>query len=421
MKAVRFRRVVSPCPSTKPGELAWLFLIVLLALPLMAQSDPPLVGLRAELERFRTEVPEHPETRGASPRLTTIKHQLRDWIESQLVQLPSDPNGEAGAETALGYRLNAELKREHLLREGDETDIDDSWSRIGLLGDVRLDYNQRQAFLVVHTAVEVICGFDESAYLYRWKNGRWTRIWETEQNLYTKDEYKVQRIRAVLVSPKFNETSPYYVLTLGTEPWCSSNWHDVYVRLWSLSSSGREPKLLIDKSQWAFLGSHDIPVQGSAGRDDALIEYTVGSFDLGVFAREAVLHYLLTPDRAERIDPVALSPRGFVDEWLAEPWEESRLRSQPSALATLRQAHDDSGRDEFILPTRHCRTPDLWQVGLEPTEGKKGPAYYLVRWRPPYHFTMLQVSEHPFPTCIEKDPAADDEYRTLFPVQDWRE
>jgi hypothetical protein len=421
MTAQRSRRVVSAYQRTKHGELAWLFLIVLLALPLMAQSDPPLAGLRAELELFRTEFPGHSETRGASPRLTTIKHQLRKWIESQLVQLPSDPNGDDGVETALAGRLNAELKREHLLREGEGTGIDDGWSRVGLLGDIRLDYKQRQAFLVVRTAVEVNCGFDESAYLYHWQNGRWSRIWETEQNTYTKDEYKVQLIRAVLVSPNFNETSPYYVLTLGTEPWCSSNWHDVYVRLWSLSSSGREPKLLIDKSEWAFLGGHDIPVQGSVGRNDALIEYTVGSIDLGVFGREAVLHYSLTTDRAERIDPVALSPRDFVDEWLAEPWELSRLRSQPSALAALRQAHHDSGRDEFIQPTRHCRTPDLWQVGLGSTEGKKGPIYYLVRWRPPYHFTMLQVSQHPFPTCIEKDPDADDEYRTLFPVQDWRE
>lgn len=418
---MRFRAAVPACQWAKHREFTWLFLILVLALPVMAQSDPPLAGLRLELERVRTEAPQHSETRGASPRLTTIKHQMREWIESRLVQLPSDPNGEDGAETALAGRLNAELEREHLLRGSDGTGTDDNWSRIGFLGNVRLDYKQRQTFLVLQTAVEVHCGFDESAYLYRWQNGGWNKVWETEQNTYTKDEYKVQLIRAVLVSPNLNETSPYYVLTLGTEPWCSSNWHDVYVRSWSLSSSGREPKLLIDKSEWAFLGSHDIPVQGSVGRNDALIEYTVGSIDLDVFGREAVLHYSLTPDKAERIDPVALSPRDFVDEWLAEPWEQSRLRSQPSDLAALRKAHASTGRDEFIQPTRHCRTPDLWQVGLGSTEGKKAPVYYLVRWRPPYHFTMVQVSQEPFAACSEKDPAADDEDRTLFPVQDWRE
>ena len=306
------------------------------------------------------------------------------------------------------------------MRGNDEADTRDEWTRIGFLGTIRLDYRQRQSFLVLQTAIEVDCGFDESAYLYRWQDGRWNRIWETEQNTYTKEEYRVQLIRAVLISPALDEVS-FYVLTLGTEPWCSSNWHDVYVRLWSVNSSRLETNLLLDKSEWAFLGAHDVPVLGSIGRRDALIEYTVGSIDLGGVSREAVLHYSLTPDKVERIDPVALSPRDFVEEWLAEPWEHSRLRSQYSALAVLEKAHQDTGRDEFIRPTRHCQTPDLWQVGLRSIDGKRKPLYYLVRWRPPYHFTMMQVTERTSPACTKPDPAADDESRTLFPVQDWRE
>jgi len=228
----------------------------------------------------------------------------------------------------------------------------------------------------------------------------------------------VQYIRAVLVSPPFNEASPH-VLTLGTGPWCSSNWHDVYVRLWTVSFSG-EPKLLLDKSELAYLGSHDIPIQGSVGRDDALVEYTIGSIDGAVHSREEILHYSIKGDKVERIDPVALGPRDFVEEWLGEPWEQSRLRSQPSARTALKKAHQNNGEDEF-QPTRHCRTPDIWQVGLGSSEGNKAPVYYLVRWRPPYHFTMVQVSRQPSPGCTEIDPAADNESRTLFPVQDWRE
>lgn len=396
-------------------------LILALAQFAAAQRTAKLAGIRSELDGVRTEAPKHTETRGATPMLTTIKHELRDWLESQLDQLPSDPNGEDGAETVLAARLNDELKREHLLRESDTDASQDDWSRIGFLGEVRLSYQQRQTMLLLQTAIEVDCGFDESAYLYRRQNGRWQRIWQSEQNTYSKQEYHVQLLRAVRVSPNLNETSPFFILTLGTEPWCFSNWHDVYVRLWSMNPLGGEPKLLLDKSEWAFLGAHDVPVQGSVGRNDALVEYTVGSVDSGVFGREAVLHYSLTQDKAERIDPVALSPRDFVDEWLAEPWEESQLRSQSSNLALLKRAHEDTRRDEFIQPTQHCTTPDLWQVGLGSMEGKKAPVYYVVRWRPPYHFTMMQASEHPLPECNEDDPAADDDNRTLFPVQDWRE
>ena len=94
-------------------------LILALAQFAAAQTIPRLAGIRAELEHVRADASEHTETRGATPRLTTIKHELRDWVESQLSQLPSDPNGEDGAEAALAARLNDELKREHLLREDD--------------------------------------------------------------------------------------------------------------------------------------------------------------------------------------------------------------------------------------------------------------------------------------------------------------
>lgn len=420
MQEMRLGPVVHARNWTKRCERAcWLFLILLSSVPITAQTDTsPLFEIRSELEQLRAEAPQHDETRGASARLTVIKHQLLDWVESHLGEIPSDPNGDDGADLAAAARLNADLKRAHLFRESDAPDTDDRWSAIGFLGPVRLEYKPRQAYLLLQTSVEVYCGFDESAYLFRWQDGHWKRIWETEQNTYTKEGYAVQYIRAVLVSPPFNEGSPH-VLTLGTEPWCSSNWHDVYVRLWNVSPSG-EPKLLLDKSEWAFLGAHDIPIQGSVGRDDALIEYTIGSIDTEVFSREAVLHYSIKGDKVERTDPVALGPRDFVEEWLGEPWERSRLRSQPSARAVLKKAHQDTGRDEF-QPTRHCRTPDLWQVGLGSIDGKKAPAYYLVRWRPPYHFTMIRKSQQPSPDCTEIDPAADDENRTLFPVQDWRE
>ena len=67
----------------------------------------------------------------------------------------------------------------------------------------------------------------------------------------------------------------------------------------------------------------------------------------------------------------------------------------------------------------HCpRSPDLWQVGmnfspLETSPAKESSEYFLVRWRPPYHFTMVEISDHPKPGCTEEDKEAD-EPRTLF-------
>lgn len=418
--------------STHLAGACCLFLSFVLPIPAAADDGGiTLAAIRTELEQVRAEAPQHEETRGVSPALTAVKHQLRDWVEAQLGELPSDINGEDGAEFALAVRLNAELERARLLRKADVMFPDD-WSGVGLLAPLRLEYRWRQTYLVLQTAVEVKCGFDESAYLYAREDGHWKRLWESEQNTYTQEGYAVQYIRAVKVSPPFRDVSPY-VLTLGTEPWCASNWHNVYVRLWSVNSSGQGTRLLLDKSELAYLGAHDIPILGSVGDDEALIEYQVGSIDPGIHSREAVLHYSIDGDKVKRIDPVALSPRDFVEEWLQQPWQQSRLWTQPSARVALAKAHENAGGNEFIQPTRYCRARDLWQVGLHlltcrenisPAHSslceKKAPVYYLVRWRPPYRFTMVQVLHHPASGCTEKDSTADEK-RTLFPVQDWQE
>jgi hypothetical protein len=84
------------------------------------------------------------------------------------------------------------------------------------------------------------------------------------------------------------------------------------------------------------------------------------------------------------------------------------------------QFHKDMVSGEFTYPTMHCpTTPDLWQVGIDLGDPPQS-LYFLVRWRPPYQFTMVNVSDHPSPDCTEPDRQLDEERRTMFPVQEWR-
>lgn len=129
----------------------------------------------------------------------------------------------------------------------------------------------------------------------------------------------------------------------------------------------------------------------------------------------------------KRVDPLALNPGNFVREWLTHDWRETALWSESANRRSTREWHTKLHRDfvsgEFIYPTMHCpSTPDLWQVGIEfsdpatPIGAEPKGTYFLVRWRPPYTFRMVQVSDRTFPTCTEEDPKAD-ESQTLFPGQ----
>jgi hypothetical protein len=159
------------------------------------------------------------------------------------------------------------------------------------------------------------------------------------------------------------------------------------------------------------------------GTVDAIIEFTQASVDGGVHNREAVRHYVIEGDQVRRIAPVALSPRDFVDEWMTQPWSESRgWSSSPSVSEWHRKLHGERG--EFLDDTMHCRTPDLWQVGFEIFNGDKQwkgntRVFFLIRWTPPYRFTLIGTGDRPWPKCTEPDREADA-WRTLFSTQDWR-
>jgi hypothetical protein len=391
-----------------------------LALSVHAQDDP-LAALRATLTSLREHPDEHLESRGATPQLTVAKHQLREWIEASLTGF-----GESGDEAALARELNSALSGERFLCDYSVPGADERCPDERLLGSLKdIRIRRELQFLVVETSVGIRCGYDASAYIYEWTGERWQRRWESEQDDYAEKHYFPQMLDAVRISGSI-EDHRYMVLTLGQEPWCSSNWHNVYYRLWRFGSDAQTPKLLLEESDWAYLGAHDPPIQGSLGRDDVLIEFTLGSIDPTVHSYEVVRHYSVRDDTVQRVDPIALRPRDFVEEWLGYSWAQGVPWAEPTSQAALKvwEQRIHTSSVEFMESSFHCpKTPDLWQVGInltianqEPKERKETPAYFLVRWRPPYRFSMVNIGNRPFPGCTEKDPEADAP-RTLFPAQ----
>jgi hypothetical protein len=60
-----------------------------------------------------------------------------------------------------------------------------------------------------------------------------------------------------LISP-YNRENEYLVLTLGSESWCSSNWHRVYYRVFRLGPD-LQAGPLVSGAEYAYLGSHYPP------------------------------------------------------------------------------------------------------------------------------------------------------------------
>ncbi|MEP7308365.1 MAG: hypothetical protein ABJA98_22915 [Acidobacteriota bacterium] len=369
-------------------------LVFLLVLLLQAAPIDPLAGLPAALRQLRGHLDEHRPTFGATAELTAAKHQLRDWVESRLSGLGRTFDDRAFAEglhTALG---KADLLCNDLVDQCD-------WNFLGYVDDVRV--SRADELLVVVTATGIWCGYDESAYVYAWEGRQWRRVWEHERNTYTQSEYLPQTIHDVLISPP-DASRARLLMTLGSQTICGGAFKDVYARAWRMDSS-YVPARVLDFT--AHANDAYPPLQGRVRPDDILFQFTAGGLLSGE-VHTAVRHFKIAQGEAIQVDPVAGLPRDFVVEWLTAPWEQSRARSEPASLeASHAQLHRLDGVGDVPDETvRRCTAgSDLWQVGTHLYERPK--RFFRVRWRSPYTFTMVGVSETPYPDCTVADPRGE--------------
>ena len=375
------------------------------------------------------------ELRDAGPELTPVKRALRVWVERQLppepipdadgiVQLPA-----AGALGALSQRMSEALDHAELTcgapaktnpcaGKSDYQDDDR-----GYVGGVKLASADYGRYLLVTTSVGVRCGYDESLYVYkRGGDHKWALLLQSEQDRYGNDDYAPQNFISIQVSPAgvgLNDPAPPpLVLTLGFSPWCASNWQSLYTRLWRAATTTTTPPALIDAADTLYMGN-DVSASARLTERDVLIEFQGRSIDSGVLVRPQVRHYLVREgDKLERIAPVALNPNDFVDEWLTRPWAEAARWAEPDRQGgTLEQWHtrvsDKLG--EFDGPAKRCRAnPALWQVSFDAGDEQAAAPHFLVRWTPPYRFTLVAIRVRPFSDC-NQDVEMPDNIGTLFP------
>jgi hypothetical protein len=362
-------------------------------------------------------------TRGATPRLTVAKHELRDWIESRLPPDNASFNPESIAAT-----LNRALKAQGLVVEnsGSDTPSDQQMDPTGYVGPIKMTLTR--GYLLVQTGLGVLCGYDESAYLYEWKTGRWQRRWESEQNDYRKDKYEPQFFEQILISPASAEHD-YLILTLGGNPWCYSSWSaGLYYRLWRMGADTPRPKLLLDEHLDDIFGDEN---RADVRPHDVRFVFFGAASDTIHVARPVVRHYRVEHDKVTRIDSAARIPREFVDTWLFGPWEQVAAQSDGVKLAQMAQTFSQLSNwsaDRIALNEmyadyprdylRHCvDDASVWQVRFSYKERLDSSAektlYFFVRWQKPDRFTMLDIRDAPAPACTQPDPDAE-QIRNLF-------
>jgi hypothetical protein len=336
-------------------EMRGMLMGLLVASALFGQ-DTPFDRLKREATRTRTLTSEK-EKHEPAIAVAALHAALRDWIEAQLPQ-------RQGATADLS-RLEATLQNSLWgsgLMEPDKpapADIGPEGPGVGYVGFEFKMLPELLNSLFVIASVTVECGSDEAIYLYHFEDGGRTRVFEDHPK------------------SKWGYTSATFELS-------------------GPDSKGRR------------LGGDDEPAF-VLKPDELIIELRYFSTDAGI--RTNIYRYNFKKG-VQRLDPVALQPQDFAEEWLTRPWGEMQPRSAADTKKWHERLHADYvfGNYTAAIP---CPNLDRWLVAMDiKTIGdKKLPdplrAYFLLRDLGNFRYRVKAVAESRPVGCTDVGLSSD--------------
>ena len=358
-----------------------LWFLFALALPCAATE---LRSLQTLLEVLRTK----PSQRGAA--LAGINGILRPWLDDVIRQHGYSP----GAET-LASKLNTDL-----LARIPEANCRSpkGWP---CLGEIRVMDFRQPYFMVVKTSVSFACSYEEAAYLYEWSRARWKlRMALDEEPTQSGPPRRFETFD--LSGADVNNRR--MLASVAVRKDCSQDeTGEAEMRVYALED--RSNRQLVSSTRWAVLNAE--PIQVSVDQTTARFELTVESLDPELGTRVAIQTYRLTAKEGARVQPVARSPRSFVEEWLTSPWPEAAAWSDGDRL--LKGIHDglfgEAPSGEF-LRTASCDEPRTFQVAIRNYEVRSGldvknvpELYFKVVSSEPGTYLILDAADAPYDGC----------------------
>lgn len=251
------------------------------------------------------------------------------------------------------------------------------------------------------------CGTADSVYLYDYSGGPERRILES-RGVSERDETVISAYFSSL-----DDSGNRLFLALRHATQCGSSWNNLSYELFRLSPGAILATTILSGDDGIRSGVHDA-YRVQLKPDEVLIELRGRSMDPRVRDRTHVLRFRIGPSAAVRIDPVALQPQDFVDEWLTRPWMEMASRSSAADLDELERWHGflsgDSDTAEIRVVQPCADKPVDWKIALtmEWISGKKMPEpftlYFRVHGLGQYRFEMAAISFHPQDGCPGETP-----------------
>jgi hypothetical protein len=361
--------------------ILWVTMATLAASGLCAQTTP-LERLHNELSHVKA----LPRQKIGASDIEGIQGALSQWIESRL---PADKGLLHVDMPRLAALMTAELKEAHLTVEGAPNPPEDAFEGPGF-DYVAVTFRQLPELpdtLLVNAGVSIPCGMDEAIYLYLFDANSRTRAFA---------DHPVGTTLADLQISQPDAQGRRLLLTHHLSTQCWSTWMNMAYSVYRFGALPAIPEKLLSERQGFWIG--DTEPLFDLTPDELLVEFLGLSTDVDVHHRTRVRRFEFR-DGVRRIDPIALQPQDFVEEWLLRPWAEMESRSLPATKPSHDQLHADFVLGEYSSVVPCLARPGRWLIDLAITDigGKKLAApletYFLVRELGNYKYQMESAGD----------------------------
>ena len=274
--------------------------------------------------------------------------------------------------------------------------------------------------LLVELSFGIACGSDSVLLGYELSGGHWRRTfrWQSGDYAESKDAFG-DFFQYEAFAPTGSPT--WLLATFHGSPWCTSRWSGFSLDLLQPTAGGRPPASVLHRQE-DYVRDVDPVLKLVPGGFQ--IRVSTGCLDRDIMTRPAIYRYRVDATKdgkfnLQRVQPIAVNGRDFVDEWLQAPWSEVKDWSDPASLPALESAYkriaalEDpkaKSRPEFEYgPVRRCSdSPAHFQVEFDEdwsTTGTQRPATteYFQILQGKNSFTMAGVSATPDSRCKGAD------------------
>jgi len=247
---------------------------------------------------------------------------------------------------------------------------------------------------------QIECGSDAILAVFGQENGSWNEVLRCTSKPYKTVAGALWAFDYGISPP--DESGHWFVVAKSIAPWCSSTWSTIRYSVLRPVPGDSNPKALLAGSDFMWWGSDD---EGTLSVDAQKFDlrFQAASIDSGVHNRIWVRDFSVLGNAIQRIQPVAVSPRDFVDEWISSPWKEASKWSASSELEGLRKEHERARKTvgEYDSVRKCTDRPDRYQIALG-NENNNRLMYFLVTGNEA-QYTMDAVSDSSQAQCNGPD------------------